>query len=180
MRIEKDQTLGVVIDIQERLFPHIHQNDALLKKSQILLQGLQALKVPLLVTQQYTKGLGETVEPIKSILEQSNYIEKKAFSCCDDTSFSGELSEHNRKNVILIGIESHICVLQTAIDLKSKGYQAIVVEDCVSSRNENDKKIAIERLRYEGAIITTTESILLELARYSGTPEFKVISKLIK
>ncbi len=180
MRILKQEAIGVVIDIQERLFLHIHEHEQLTHNCQILIQGLQALQVPLLVTQQYTKGLGETIEPLKTLLAQNECIEKSAFSCCDDEGFSNQLDATGKKNVILLGIETHVCLLQTVLDLKAKGFQPIVVEDCVSSRKAADKATAIERMRQEGAIITSYESILFELARYSGTPEFKQISKLVK
>ena len=103
-----------------------------------------------------------------------------AFSCCDDTGFMNELKTFGKKNVIIAGIESHVCVLQTTIDLLENNYQPIVVEDCVSSRTLNNKNMAIERMRQEGAIITTYESILFELCRFSGTDAFKAISKLVK
>ncbi len=102
------------------------------------------------------------------------------FSCADNLTMLNKINEIGRKNILLFGIETHVCILQTAIDLKEKGYIPIVIEDCVSSRNINDKKIAIERLKSEGVIISTMESILFELCRVSGTDRFKSISKLVK
>jgi nicotinamidase-related amidase len=180
MRILKDDTAGLIIDIQERLFPFIHEHDRIARNTAILIQGFKTLDLPIVVTQQYTKGLGGTVAPVLEALGTENYLEKVAFSCCDDNGFMQELSRHGRKNVVIAGIEAHVCVLQTTIDLISNGYQPIVVEDCVSSRSPNDKTVAIARMRAEGAIITTYESILFELLRFSGTSEFKSISKLVK
>jgi nicotinamidase-related amidase len=170
----------LVIDIQERLLPHMAGHEELIKNTGILLEGMKALKVPVFLTEQYTKGLGETVRGVRDHLEAYAPMEKNAFSCCDDNVFSLALETHSRKNVVICGIETHVCVLQTAVDLIEKGYQPVIVEDCTSSRKLRDKAIAIERMRQEGAIISSYESILFELARISGTPEFKAISKLVK
>jgi len=180
MRIIIEETVGLVIDIQERLLPHIHENEKLIHNVSILLEGLKALEIPVLITEQYRKGLGPTVAEVEEKLLRFNPLEKMTFSCCDDNGFISELEMIRKKNVIICGIESHVCVLQTTIDLIAERYQPVVVADCISSRNESDKQIAIERMRQEGAIITTYESILFELARVSGTEKFKTISKLVK
>ena len=180
MRIRKENSIAVVIDIQEKLFPHIADNEELIRKNEILLEGLKALEIQVVVTEQYKKGLGETIEPIASKLGEFTGIEKIAFSCCDEPNFTLTLENSSRRNVIISGIEAHVCVLQTVIDLIDKAYLPVVVEDCISSRNSNDKKIAIERMRQEGAIITTCESLLFELCQKAGTPTFKAISKLVK
>ncbi len=180
MRILTEHTTGLVIDIQERLFPHINEHKVLLRNVEILLEGLRILEIPILVTEQYRKGLGTTIAPVVEKLLKFDPLEKMTFSCCDDSVFLSELKAIKRKNVIICGIESHVCVLQTTIDLMKKGYRPVVIEDCVSSRKPNDKTIAIERMRREGAIISTYESILFELARVSGNENFKSISKLVK
>lgn len=180
MRILKENTVGLFIDIQERLFPHMQEMDLLEKKLITLTAGLKVLEIPFLVTEQYTKGLGFTILPLKLALGDYSAIEKIAFSCCDEPRFVNTLSASGKKNVIICGIETHVCVLQTAIDLLQAGYQPVVIEDCVSSRNLSDKHTAIERMRQEGAVISSLESILFELARYSGTETFKSISKLVK
>ena len=180
MRILRENTTGLIIDIQERLFPYIHENEKISKNTSILIQGLKVLGVPIVVTQQYTKGLGSTLPELVEVLETGDYLEKVAFSCCDDGGFMDELKGLARNFVVIAGIESHVCVLQTTIDLLEKGFQPVVVEDCVSSRSPNDKSIAVQRMRAEGAMITTYESILFELLRYSGTSEFKEISRLVK
>ncbi|SRR6056297_2822815 len=180
MRIVKENTVATIIDIQEKLFPVMEAKEDLLSNVQVLLEGLKILNIPVVFTQQYTKGLGDTVYAITEEIENFQHIEKKTFSCCDEKAFSDKLAALNRQNVIITGIETHVCILQTAIDLLAKAYQPIIVEDCTSSRSLNDKNIAIERLRQEGAIITTTESILFELTRISGNQDFKDISQLIK
>ncbi len=180
MRILRDRSCLLVIDFQERIFPFIHENEKLLKNATVLIAGIKALEVPIFVTEQYTKGLGATVQNIALALGDIPRIEKSTFSCCDEPRFNLELATSGRENVIIAGVESHVCVLQTVIDLKRQGYQAIVVEDCISSRKPNDKLIAMNRMGKEGAIITTYESILFELLRSSGGETFKTISKLVK
>jgi len=180
MRIKKEDTIAVVIDVQRRLFPFISENEKLSANIIKLIKGLKALGIEILVTVQYSKGLGETIEPIKEALGIYNHIEKMSFSCCGFPDFMKVLKKSGKKNAIICGIESHVCVLQTVIDLLENKYQPVLIEDCVSSRNLNDKIIAVERMRQEGAIISTYESILFELLEVSGTETFKEISKIVK
>jgi nicotinamidase-related amidase len=180
MRLEANHAVAICVDIQERLFPFINDNEALAQRCRILIKGLQAIGVPIIVTQQYTKGLGPTIAPIAEALGAFDPIEKISFSCCGNDAVEAVVLGSARHNVILFGIETHVCVLQTALDLISQGQRAYVVEDCVSSRSPNDKRIAIERMRQSGAIITTSESILFELLRVAGTEEFKAVSALVK
>ena len=180
MRIEKDQSILVVVDVQERLFPHIYENDILEHKINTLIKGCQSLQVPLVVTEQYTKGLGETIPSIKETTSGTKSIEKMAFSCCGEANFVMKVEEHYKENVILCGIESHVCVLQTSLDLLKSGHQPVVIADAVSSRNPYDKEIALRRMEMEGVRISTVESILFELCKVSGTDVFKEISKLVK
>jgi len=180
MRITKENTIGLVIDIQERLFPAMFEKEMLLKNALMLIQGLSALKLPLLITQQYTKGLGETIPEIKSVIPEFSFIEKRDFSCCDEPAVIEKLKDLKTKNIIICGIESHVCVLQTAVDLKDAGLNPLVVMDCVSSRTKENIELAKERFRKEGILMTSYESILFELTRSSTAPEFKAISKLVK
>jgi len=180
MRILKENTVALIIDIQERLFPFIHDNEMLTKNTRRLIEGLKVMEIPVMVTQQYTKGLGATISPLAEVMGRYEHIEKMAFSCCDDDDFNSALKATGKKNIIITGIEAHVCVFQTTIDLLEQGYIPVVVEDCISSRNINDKRIAVERMRQEGAIVTTYESLLFELLRYSGTDQFRAISKIVK
>lgn len=180
MRIPKDKSALLVIDFQERLFPFIHEMEKLVKNVPILIEGMKLLGVPVFVTEQYVKGLGPTVQSIANALGDLKRTEKMAFSCCDEPRFMEDLALSGKDHVIITGIETHVCVLQTVLDLKANGYHPIVVEDCVSSRKLSDKLTAIERMRQEGAVVTSYESILFELLRYSGTDTFKGISKLVK
>jgi nicotinamidase-related amidase len=180
MRILRENCVAVVIDIQERLLPHIHEGDLLLRNSLKLIEGLQVLSVPLVITQQYTKGLGPTVQAVVQMFPGFSPIEKISFSCCGDATFNNKLTELGKSDIILFGIESHVCVLQTCLDLLEAGKRVIVVEDCVSSRKPDDKRIAIKRMGQEGALITTLESLLFELTRVAGNDTFKNISRIVK
>lgn len=180
MRILKENTAALIIDMQERLFPHIYQNQQLQKNCAILIKGLKLLEIPLLLTEQYSKGLGATIAPIQILLEENTPLEKMAFSCCGSEDFMKNLQAVNKKFVVICGIEAHVCVQQTVIDLLEKNYQPVVIADCISSRKEADKNIALERMRQAGAVITSYESILFELCRVAGTEQFKQISKLVK
>ena len=180
MRIKRQMSAALLVDVQEKLFPHMDQHDELLRRTKILLEGLKILKVPMVVTEQYPKGLGSTLEPLSSLLEKQDVIEKLSFSCCGEAAFTDTLRSLERPIILLCGIEAHVCVLQTATDLLEEGYAVVVVEDCISSRNPEDKRVAVERMRSEGAVISTCESVLFELTKVAGTDEFKAISRLVK
>ena len=180
MRILHEESVAVIVDIQEKLLPHIHEGDVILKNCIKLTEGLKSLSVPVIITQQYTRGLGPTVPSIVNMFPEFSHIEKTSFSCYDEPAFKEKIVSLGRKNIILCGIESHVCVLQTCIDLLDAGFRPIVVDDCVSSRNPNEKRIAIERMRQEGARVTTMESILFELTRRAGSETFKKISGIVK
>lgn len=158
----------------------MHRREELLRKCITLVEGLRVLGIKMLVTEQYPRGLGSTLEELSALLDQDPVLEKMAFSCCDEPTVMQHAALQDHRNVIICGIEAHVCVQQTVIDLHEAGYTAVVVEDCISSRNPEDKRIAVERMRTEGAVITSCESILFELARVAGTNEFKAISKLVK
>ncbi|MFO8002322.1 MAG: hydrolase [Marinilabilia sp.] len=180
MRILKDHALGMVVDVQEKLFPHIYDHEQIARNIGILIEGLQALNVPVVVTEQYKKGLGGTIPSLARLVEKYPHGEKNAFSCCDDPAIMESIELSSRRDIILAGIESHICLLQTAIDLKERGYRPVVIGNCVGSRKPEDTEIALTRLKQENVLISSYESILFELCRFSGTEQFKVISKLVK
>lgn len=180
MRILKDNALLTVIDVQEKLFSHIAENEKLEKKLNNLIEGMKILNVPIFVTEQYVKGLGSTIPSISESTAGIERVEKMSFSCCGEPSFDLNLKNSSREQIIICGIETHVCVLQTALDLIEEGFAPILVTDAVSSRNLNDKKFAIKRMQQEGVRLATVESILFELARVSGTAGFKAISKLVR
>lgn len=180
MRIVKEHTVALVVDIQERLFPVMSDREEFLDNAVRLVRGLQLLEIPLVVTQQYTRGLGETIPGIREAISGFTYLEKRDFSCCDDPAVMEKLLSLGARQVILCGIEAHVCVLQTAVDLKGAGLTPVVVADAMTSRKPASKDLAMERFRHEGIMMTSTESILFELTRSSAAPEFKGISQLVK
>jgi nicotinamidase-related amidase len=180
MRFERDECVGVIVDVQQGLFHYVREHERLEANLITLVRGLRVLGVPLLRTQQYTGGLGPTVGSVDEALGGLPVIEKLSFSCCDVPAFSDALTASGRKYVILAGIEAHVCVLQTAVDLVQAGYTPIVVGDCISSRKESDRDTALLRLQAEGIRLATYESILFELCRQAGNDMFREILRLIK
>ncbi len=180
MRIVKDDTIALVIDVQEKLFPHIFEAEKLERNLNILVEGLTLLHIPIIVSEQYKKGLGETIPSIKVLVKDYPHTEKTSFSCCDEPIIQEKIELSGKRNIILVGVESHVCLLQTAIDLKERGFNPIVVADCISSRTAENKQIALTRYQQEGVVLTTYESILFELCRYAQGDAFKAISKLVK
>jgi nicotinamidase-related amidase len=181
-RIARENTQAMLIDVQERLAPHIDDNKNIVKKIVTLIKGLQALDIPIMLNEQYKKGLGETLPEILELLEEKNSksFEKVTFSACDNDISWHYLAQQNRSIVLLFGVETHVCVLQTALDLLDNGMQPVIIGDAVGSRFPYDKKQAIRRIRRAGGVITTVETILFELCRSSKDPAFKTISNLIK
>jgi nicotinamidase-related amidase len=180
MRINRENTIGLVIDMQEKLIPTIDNHVRIVNSTITLLKGLKVLEIPVVVTQQNTKGLGPTIKEINSTIGNSSYIEKMSFSCYRETAFIKVLHRLGKRNVLIMGMEAHVCVLQTTLDLLYNNYNPVVVEDCIGSFSENDKRVALWRMRDVGSVVTTVESIFFELCRESGTDEFKEILDLIK
>jgi nicotinamidase-related amidase len=180
--LETDRSALIVVDIQEKLLPPIFQKEQLLKNSQLLIRLAGILKLPALVTTQYAKGLGNTTPEIASLLPDTQPIDKQMFSCFGSDAFCSTLKRipGNRNTVLLCGMESHICVMQTALGALREGYIVHVASDAVSSRTEWNWKIGLERMRAAGAIISSTEMILYELLRSSGSPAFKELLPYLK
>lgn len=180
MRLYKENTIGLVIDMQEKLLPHMSNPTEVKDNCIKMVKGLNILKIPTIVTQQYTKGLGPTVNEVNELIENFSFIEKNTFSCYRETDFIKVLNKSEKRNVLIMGIEAHVCVLQTALDLLYNNFNPVIVTNAIDSRNPNDKQVAIWRMRDIGCIMTTYESILFELCKEAGTDEFKAISKLVK
>lgn len=180
MFINKNDTAAIIIDYQESLFTKIDGHEDILKNSRLLIQGLQALEIPMIITRQYPKGIGDTVEGIKEITGDIPVFDKISFSCYGDAAIKAHIDSLNRRNIILCGIESHICVLQTVISLKAAGYNPVLITDCIGSRVRENKENAVMRAVAEGAVISNSEGILYEMLEQAGTPDFKKILKLVK
>jgi nicotinamidase-related amidase len=173
----------LVIDIQNNLAVAMKKDiyATVEKNTCILISSAIAMNLPIIVTEQYRKGLGSTVEPIISALgERYQPVEKLHFSCWHEPEIHQKLTTLGKKYIIVAGIESHVCVLQTALDLISNGYHVHVVSDAVCSRYKSDWKSAMQHLRQAGAVVTTTEIVTFQLLHKAGSPEFKVISPLFK
>jgi nicotinamidase-related amidase len=171
----------IVIDIQERLLPAIFEKERVLKNSQLLIRAAGILNIPTIATTQYAKGLGETAPEVKSLLS-NEAIDKQMFSCFGSDVFCSVLKRlpGRRSTVLLCGMESHICVAQTALAALREGYLVHVASDAVSSRTEWNWKVGLDRMRAAGAVISSTEMIIYELLRSSGTEEFKNMLKYLK
>ena len=180
MKIEPEQSLFVLIDVQEKLFPHITNKEEIEKNLLILLEGLNLLEIPIIVNEQYKKGLGETIASIDAKIENASYFEKTTFSCCGEMSALDNIKTSGKKTIIIAGIETHVCVMQSVLDLLELNYNVVLVVDCVGSRKALDTDIAIERMVQAGVILATYESILFELTRDSKNSVFKKISQLVK
>jgi len=180
--LEADRCTLLVIDIQEKLLPPIFQKEQLLKNAQLLVRLASILKLPALVTTQYTKGLGNIVPEIAALLRETQAIDKEMFSCFGSDVFCSLLKRvpGNRNTVLLCGMESHICVTQTALGALREGYIVHVASDAVSSRSEWNWKIGLERMRSAGAVISSAEMIVYELLRSSGAPAFKQMLPYLK
>jgi nicotinamidase-related amidase len=173
-------TVLILIDFQERLFPVMNAKEKLLQNVVKLVKGAKALEIPVIITEQYPKGLGPTIPEIKELLPDMKPIEKVCFSCCDNEAFNKSLESLKRKQVLITGIEAHICVYQTAMALARQGYEVQVVTDCVSSREPDNKAVALARMGAAGINPTTTEMALFELLKVAQGDKFKQISSIVK
>lgn len=180
MKILSSDAMALAVDYQVRLLPSIWESDFLLKRSSILLKGLRQLNIPTLITQQYTRGLGMSHPVIFESTGTCKYLEKKTFSCFRSENIRQSIQNLNRSQIILCGIEAHICVMQTALDLLEAGFSVIVVQDCISSRHLYDRSSAFDRMIQAGAVPATAESLLYELMGTAEHPDFKTISGLVK
>jgi nicotinamidase-related amidase len=173
------ETVFVLVDLQEAFAPVVKDFGKLVKNAQILVDAAQILKIPLLVTEQYPKGLGKTVGSIKIPLG-TPLFEKAAFSCFGCSEFAEKVSVLGFKRIVLFGIEAHVCVLQTALDAIARGLEVHIAADAVGSRAEENKMLGIDRARQSGAFIASTEMVLFQILREAGSEEFKRISRLVK
>lgn len=178
--IVRENAAFVAIDFQERLMPVMSDSERLEEKTVKLIKGLNALGIPGIVTQQYTKGIGKTIPSIAEALGDFQHVEKVTFSCMATEEFVTRLEALNKKDIIVFGIEAHICVQQTVLQLLEAGYNVYLVTDCISSRSEEDKLWGITRMGEAGAAITTYESVLYEILRDSKADGFKAVSAIVK
>ena len=179
MTLRTDNTACLIVDIQERLTPALHEAERFTAACTLLIQGLHALGIPMMATEQYPQGLGTTLPEIKSLLPDTPFVEKTRFSAVlpETEDF---IRRHNAQNIVLIGAEAHICMLQTALDLRAQGLNVYIPAECAASRNPANKTNGLEQMRAAGATVGNSESLLFALLRDAKHPAFKTISKLVR
>jgi len=179
--LDKDQAVLVIIDVQEKLCRAMDEKvlERLTNNITILQEAARELGIPMVVTEQYVKGLGETLPAIREKLTGSA-LEKMTFSCCGDSAFLDKLRGLKRRQIIAVGMETHVCVLQTVIELLDVGYDVHLVRDAVMSRRKENWFVGMEGAKSAGAVLTSTEAALFQLLRVAGTEEFKKLSKLVR
>lgn len=178
--LDPAETALVVIDVQEKLIPHIYRHEELIQSIRRLIRGCQIVNVPILATEQYTKGLGPTVQPLREALGEIVPMEKMHFSCWDHAPFREALEATGRRSILLCGIESHVCVYQTAIGLRDSGYDVQVAGDAVSSRFERNLDLALMRFRQEEILMTSVETAIFEMLKMCGTDHFREWVQVLK
>ncbi len=180
VRLNRDEVIFVAIDFQERLLPTMAEKEKVEKNIIKLASGLNVFDVPKIVTTQYAKGLGVTTDEVAKALGTFEEIDKTTFSAYKNEEFKNALWESGRKTVIMTGIETHICVEQTTLDLLEAGYNVVLAADCVRSRDLENHNISVAKMAAAGAVVTCAESILYELLGGAKAPEFKAISAIVK
>lgn len=179
--LDPAQSALVVIDVQEKLTPAMNEGlyQQLLMNTPLLIEGCKALGMPIMTTEQYPKGLGHTIPELAQATEEC-CIEKMTFSCCGDEAFAQALEQKGVRQVVIVGMETHVCVLQTVLDLLDRGFVVHLVRDALASRFVSDYNNGLELAAQAGAVITTTETTLFQLVKVAGTDVFKTISKLVR
>ena len=178
--LTKNNSILVIVDVQERLIPSMSRQQALIDNLSRLVRGITALKMPIILTEQYPEKLGGTVAEISSIPDDPILVSKRCFSCWQESTFRNKLNSVNHENVILAGIETHVCVYQSAIDLIINGFNVHLVADAVSSRKDSNREFGIERMKQDGVKLTTTEMVLFELIGVAQGEDFKQILNIIR
>ena len=178
--LEIEKSCLVVVDVQGKLANLMYNKEPLFANVEILIKMAKALEIPILWCQQNPKGLGATIPQLAELLSDNEPVDKFSFSCCGDENFVEQLKNTSRKQIILCGIETHVCVYQTAMDLLDKDYEVNLVADAVSSRTAENKQIALERLSTEGAYLSSTEMTIFELLKTAKHPKFRELAKLIR
>ena len=178
--LEIDRSCLIVVDVQCKLAELMYAKDTLFKNIQILIKACKILSVPILYCQQTPQAIGVTVPQIANLLTDCQPINKATFSCCGDSQFNEKLIALDRRQILVCGIEAHVCIYQTSVDLIKKGFTVETIADAVSSRTVENKDIGLERMAAKGVIISSTEMALFELMRTAENPNFKELIKLIK
>jgi nicotinamidase-related amidase len=178
--LSAEKALLLVIDIQEKFQPILSNAEAVIENTRRLITGCNQLNVPVIVTEQYPKGLGETVAPLKHALKaETPVLEKTSFGCGGEPVVAEHLKAAKRQQILVCGLEAHVCVNQTVVSLLAQGYQVYLIEDAIGARDERNYHIAMKKLAQLGAIPSCVEMALFELMRHSRHPQFKAVQQLI-
>ena len=177
--LSPENTVLIVVDIQEKLYAAIDGRREMASQAVKVIKLAKVYNIPIIATEQYPKGLGLTIPKVKDALGDVKCHEKLHYSAFDVESFVKELESTRRKDIILVGIEAHICILQTALELIENGFEVFIAADAVSSRDPENKRLALERMRQHGAEIVVTESVLFEWLRDAAHPSFREVRKLL-
>ena len=178
--IDRKKLALVIIDIQDKLYPSIHDKESVKENVIKLIEFSKILGIPIVLSEQYPRGLGETIQEIKDALPDYGPLEKNTFSCCGEGDFETRLLELGIETIAITGIECHVCVFQTTRDALARGYDVHVISDGVSSRTPENKKVGLDRVREMGAVISSTEMFMFEVMERAGTSEFKQVAPLLK
>ena len=180
MLLERERSQLLVIDIQEKLLPALYEPDAAIGRSAILMQAAHRIAIPVTISEQYRKGLGPTDLRIEKFRGNARVFEKMHFSCADDPAILAHVTSLGRRQLVICGVETHVCVLQSALGFQKRGWDVAVVADAATSRKAASHDLALSRLRHAGVSVVNVEMALFEWMNVAGTAEFKEISKLIK
>lgn len=177
------QTQLVVVDLQEKMLPHVAEHEAVVSQAVRMIRAAIAMGLPITMSEQYVRGLGPTVGPVAAAVagcEQCVKLEKLSFSLMRDDALRERITTLGRPRVLLVGVETHVCVQQTALDLLGASMTPYVLADAVGSRRPTDRAVALDRLRAAGAVVTTVESAIFELLEVSGTDLFKRLLPIVR
>lgn len=180
MLIKAHESCLVVIDIQDRLVPAMQAPAQVIKNTRMLMTVADRLDIPILMTEQYPKGLGHIVKELQGVTNKAQVIEKIHFSCMNEPEFAEAFKATGRRQAVIAGMEAHICVMQTGVDLMDQGFEIFVVTDATSSRTRDSEQACLERLQSAGAGIVTTEMVVFEWLERAGTDQFRELLPLIK
>jgi nicotinamidase-related amidase len=178
--LDRHEAVLVVIDMQEPFLKQIFERERVVDKVVKLIRAARILEVPVLATLQYADRMGDVIPEVAEALPEGEHIDKRTFSCCGVEAFPARLESTGRKQVMVCGVEGHICVSQTAHDLLARGYQVHVVRDAISARRETDRETGVGKMTASGAVLSSFETAVYELLRDSTAPEFKAILDLVK
>jgi nicotinamidase-related amidase len=180
MRLRREDSFLLVVDVQQKLAPHVLHNNDLIRRAEALMRCAKLLDIPVLVSEHSPESIGSTVPSLAALLPADRILRKTHFACTDQPAALDAFRSLNKKQVLVAGMEAHVCVMQTALGLLERGFQPFVVQDAVGSRREEDRSAALERMRAAGCAMATTEMAMFEWMENAEVPQFRELLKLVK